>query len=52
MRPGCAAVFGDGDGVQPEEDGGYAVDVEELCGEWGGEGGCEGGARVEVFEEG
>lgn len=51
VGPRGGAVFGDGDVVEPEEDGGYTVDVEELGGERGGEGGCEGSARVEVLEE-
>jgi len=38
--------------IEPEEDGGYTVDVEELGGERGRVGRREGGAWVEVFEEG
>ena len=52
VRPRCGAIFGYGDVVKAEEDGGYAVDVEEGCGErrrvrWG-----EGGARRKVFKGG
>jgi hypothetical protein len=36
MRPGCGAVFRHCDVVQPKEDRGYAIDVEELGGERGG----------------
>lgn len=52
MRPRGCAILGYGDVVDAEEDGGDAIDVEELSGEGGGVGGCEGGARGEVFEEG
>tara|TARA_R110002003_G_scaffold191_20_gene14886 strand:- start:27744 stop:27911 length:168 start_codon:yes stop_codon:yes gene_type:complete len=52
VRPGCGAVLGDGDVVDAEEDGGYAVDVEELGGERGRMGWGERGAWVEVFEVG
>jgi hypothetical protein len=50
--PGCGAVLGDGDVVDAEEDGGYAVDVEELGGERRRMGWGERGAWVEVFEVG
>jgi hypothetical protein len=50
--PGCGRVFCYGDVVEAEEDGGYAVDVEELGGEGRGVRGCERGARGKVFEEG
>jgi hypothetical protein len=35
MCPWCGAVFGNGNVVETEEDGGYAVNVEELSGERG-----------------
>jgi hypothetical protein len=38
--------------VDPQEDGGYTVDVEELCGERRRVWGREGRAWAEVFEEG
>jgi hypothetical protein len=50
--PGRGGVFGHGDVVNPQEDGSYAVDVEELRSERGGMWGCEGRAWAEVFEEG
>jgi hypothetical protein len=52
VAPGCGCVFGYGDVVGAEEDAGYAINVEELGGEGRWVGWCEGGSRVQVFEEG
>lgn len=52
VRPRDGAVLRNGDIIGAEEDGGDAVDIEELGSKWRRVGWREGGARVHVFEEG
>jgi hypothetical protein len=52
VAPRCGRVLGHGNVVGAEEDAGYAVDVKELGGEGRGVRWGEGGAGIEVFEEG